>query len=166
MSYPTPVITAGVVGDSLDCSLVEHPYICVLVTSNIGAQGQQRRYKLVAERYLDIERVKLSADDEFSIVTLKKNEIYDVRGVKNISPFCLPENPADEFEGESGKVFGFAYTEFFPDLAKNRNRNKVMIERKASVKGFRITSARECAKHFGRMALKQRRNRKRVFLTL
>ena len=166
MSYPTPVITAGVVGDSLDCSLVEHPYICVLVTSNIGAQGQQRRYKLVAERYLDIERVKLSADDEFSIVTLKKNEIYDVRGVKNISPFCLPENPADEFEGESGKVFGFAYTEFFPNLAKTRNTNKVMIERKASVKGFRITSARECAKHFGRMALNQRRNRKRVFLTL
>ena len=78
VSYPNPVITAGVVGDRLDCALVEHPYICVLVTTNI-VQGVQRWYKLVAERYLDIERVKLSADDEFSIVTLKKNEIYDVR---------------------------------------------------------------------------------------
>ena len=153
MSYPIPEITAGHAGDSLDCSWAQNPYICVVV-----AGQHNRRYEVVDKHYLDIERVKLSEDDNFAVVTLKKNEIYDIRRVKNISPFCLPANPANELKGHSGKVLGFAYTENFPNLAKQRNRNKLMVERKASVRGFTISSARECSKHFGRMALKRKRN--------
>ena len=153
MSYPIPEITAGHAGDSLDCSWAQNPYICVVV-----AGQHNRRYEVVDKHYLDIERVKLSEDDNFAVVTLKKNEIYDLRRVKNISPFCLPENPANEFKGDSGKVLGFAYTENFPNLAKQRNQNKLMVERKAAVKGFTISSARECSKHFGRMTLKRKRN--------
>ena len=157
VSYPLPEITGGHTGDNMDCSLVEHPYICVMVTSALPYGQHLRRYKVVDKRYLDIERVKLSPDDNFAVVTLKKNKIYDIRGVKNISPFCLPENPADEFEGKAGKVFGFAYTENIQQI-KDRNTFKLMIERKASVKDFTISSARECIKHFGRMALKRKRN--------
>ena len=153
MSYPIPEITTGQAGDNLDCSWAQNPYICVVV-----AGQHNRRYEVVDKHYLDIERVKLSEDDNFAVVTLKKNEIYDIRRVKNISPFCLPATPANELKGHSGKVLGFAYTENFPNLAKQWNRNKLMVERKAAVRGFTISSARECSKHFGRMALKRKRN--------
>ena len=98
----------------------------------------------MSKLYLDIERIKASAKDEFCIVTLKRNKIYDFYNVKNISPLCLPENPSEVFEGKTATVLGFAYTKDFQVLAKTRNDNKKMISRLIISKGFNFKSTRNC----------------------
>ena len=118
----------------------------------------------MSKLYLDIERIKASVEDEFCIVTLKRNKIYDFYNVKNISPLCLPENPSEVFEGKTATVLGFGYTKTFQVLAKTRNDNKKMISRLIISKGFYFKSARNCYKEFGSLALKSKRNGGKLIL--
>ena len=124
-------------------------------------------YKIDYHPYLDIERIKPSPDTDLCIVTLKRNEAYDHFNIKNISPLCLPANPGDDWEYKNDgndqlvKVFGFGYTKDYPELAKERNTQKQMIERVIEYRTFMIKPMRKCFEQFGRLDLKTIRNENR-----
>ena len=70
MSYPIPEITEVHPGD---CSWAQNPYICVVV-----AGQHNKRYEVVDKHYLDIERVKLSEDDNFAVADKSHTKALDV----------------------------------------------------------------------------------------
>ena len=161
-SYPGPDITDGVIastvanGGNLNCNGSPDHLPCVIVN---------RQYKVIGNRYMDVERIKPSANNDFCIVTLKINKLYKIH-IKNISPLCLPANPSNEFEGRTGTVHGFGYKENFPTLGKERNNAKRMISRLKESKNFDFYSTRNCFKKFGSLALKSMKNGELVWLEL
>ena len=113
--------------------------LCWIWNWNSGA-----KYQAEWEPYLDVERIKPSANNDFCIVTLEKNRVYDYFNVKDISPLCLPAEPGGDYDGRIGKVFGFGYTENFPDTIIQRRDADKMIERHIRGVSFHVNSTSKC----------------------